>query len=160
MGPRGFFVPTRYEDILEVLQSTDRFSNSAVTIFDPDPSYRWIPLMLDPPEHAEWRRLLAPFFSPKAIKRLDDKIASRAIELIDPLIARGECDYLTDFAQLFPTTIFLEIFGLPISELNRFMGWVVAILHGDPTTPDGHAKFLAAMGEVVSYFEELEVSPL
>ncbi|OFB37125.1 hypothetical protein BA059_20600 [Mycolicibacterium sp. (ex Dasyatis americana)] len=155
VGPRGFYVPTRYEDILEVLQSHDRFSNAAVTVFDPEPTYKWIPLMLDPPEHTEWRRLLAPFFSPGAIKRLDGRIEACAVDLIEPLIDRGQCDYLTDFAQLFPTTIFLEIFGLPGSELDRFMGWEKAILHGDPTTPEGHEIYLAAMGEVVSYFQEL-----
>lgn len=158
VGPRGFYLPTRYDDILEILQSPDRFTNAAVTIFDPEPAYKWIPLMLDPPQHTEWRRLLAPFFSPNAIKKLDTRIQRRAIDLIDPLVDRGECDYLTDFAQLFPTTIFLEIFGLPGSELDRFMQWEKAILHGDPTTPAGHEVFQTSMNEVVAYFQDLIVT--
>ena len=45
-------------------QRPEIFSSTAVIPTEPDPSYRFIPQMLDPPDHTVWRRLLQPVFSP------------------------------------------------------------------------------------------------
>ena len=58
----GFWVFTDAALIREALQHPDVFSSTVVTVHDPDPPYRWIPEMLDPPEHTVWRQLLAPHF--------------------------------------------------------------------------------------------------
>ena len=42
-GGQQYFLLTRMEDIRKAYQSTDVFSNSAVTVADPNPAYRWIP---------------------------------------------------------------------------------------------------------------------
>jgi hypothetical protein len=36
---------------MEAYQSPELFSNAAIAMMDPEPAYRWIPEMLDPPEH-------------------------------------------------------------------------------------------------------------
>ncbi len=63
-GGRGFWVLTRYADILAAFQDPETFSNRAIAVIDPDPPYQWIPIMLDPPLHTTWRRLLRPLFTP------------------------------------------------------------------------------------------------
>ena len=35
-------------------------------------------------------------------------------DLIERFLARGECEFMHEFAQVFPTTIFLRILGLPV----------------------------------------------
>jgi cytochrome P450 len=70
-GP-GFFLATRHEEALEILQDPQTWSSRAVSVLDPDPAYLWIPEMLDPPEHTAWRRSLGPLFSPKTVDRLED----------------------------------------------------------------------------------------
>lgn len=40
---------------------------------------------------------------------------------------------MAQFAQRYPTTIFLELMGMPVEELDQFMEWEHAILH----TPAG-----------------------
>lgn len=119
----GYYVLTRYEDILAAYQDPETFSTDAVTVFEPDPSYRWIPHMLGGDEHRQWRRALGPYFSPKAIGVLDDRIRGWAAELIDGLAARGGCDVIADFSFYYPTTIFLGLMGLPPEDLPRFMAW-------------------------------------
>ena len=79
----GYYVLTGYEDILAAYQDPETFSTDAVTVFEPDPSYRWIPHMLGGDEHRQWRRLLGPAFAPKAVAVLDDRIRVWAAELID-----------------------------------------------------------------------------
>jgi cytochrome P450 len=145
----GFWVLTRYEDILAVYQDTEAFSSRSVNALDPDPRYLWIPEMLDPPEHTAWRRLLRPHFAPAAVKAMEPRIRERAAELAAGLAGRGSCDFVTDFALRFPSTIFVELMGLPAERLGTFLEWEHAILHGPP---GGNPARMAAMGEVTRMF--------
>ncbi|MBO3746799.1 cytochrome P450 [Streptosporangiaceae bacterium NEAU-GS5] len=150
----GFWVLSGYESILSTLQDAETFSSAAVSVLDPDPPYRWIPEMLDPPEHTIWRRLLAPLFSPAAVARLADRARSHAVSLIDEIAARDPrtCDFVTDFARVYPTTIFLELLGLPVEDLGTFLTWEHAILHAPPAE---RANRVQAMGQVIGYFTEV-----
>ena len=149
----GYYVLTRYEDILGAYQDPETFTTTAATVFEPDPRYRWIPHMLGGDEHRQWRRALGPYFSPKAIGALDDRIRGRAAELIDTLAARGECDVIADFSFYYPTTIFLGLMGLPPDDLPRFMAWESNILHSNGSTPEEvERNRMAAMTAVFDYF--------
>lgn len=161
----GYFVLTRHEDILEAYQDTETFSTDAVTVMEPNPTYLWIPHMLGGDEHMQWRRQLGPHFSPRSVAKLSDRIREWAGELIDSLVERGSCDVMADFAFQFPTTIFLELMGLPVEDLDRFMEWETAILHS-PQGADPQEvvqRRMEAMAAVREYFagviEDRKASP-
>jgi cytochrome P450 len=148
----GYWVLTKTEDIREALQRPELFS-SALTGIPAQPA-RWekmIPLELDPPEHQNYRRVLAPHFAPKVVKAKADSIRSTCIELIDPLVARGECEFIADFAQPFPTAIFTKMLGLPNSESKKFVEWNNVLLHGY-ANPERRA---AAGAEINAYLADL-----
>ncbi|MFI0480372.1 cytochrome P450 [Actinomadura sp. 9N215] len=147
----GFWVLTRYDDIVAAYQDAESHSSRAVSVADPDPSYRWIPVMLDPPEHTTWRRLLRPLFTPARAAAMRDAIRRRCVELIDGLAGNGSCDFVADFARRFPTTVFLEFMGLPVDRLDEFLEWEHAILH-PPPSGKGRAE---AMSKVTSCFQDL-----
>ena len=147
-----FWLITRMEDIRATYQNTTAVSSSAVVPYDPDPVFKWIPEMLDPPSHTRWRQLLGPFFAPGAVDRLEPKIRQRFDEIMDELVERGRCDYVADVALRFPNTIFMEMMGLPLSDAAQFQVWETAILHSGPRDQEAA---LAAMGEVYGYFTEL-----
>lgn len=152
----GYYVLTRYEDILGAYQDPETFSTEAVTVFEPDPSYQWIPHMIGGDEHRQWRRALGPYFSPKAISQLDDRIRGWAAELLDSLVPRGECDVIADFSFYYPTTIFLGLMGLPAAHLDQFMAWEADILHSRGATPEEiTTNRMAAMAAVFSYFRSV-----
>ncbi|MEU9873808.1 cytochrome P450 [Actinomadura sp. NPDC048021] len=150
-GP-GFWVLTRYDDILAAFQDPGTFSSRAIAVIDPDPAHQWIPVMLDPPLHTTWRRLLWPFFTPVAAAVLRERITRHCAALIDGFASRGSCDFVTDFARLFPTAIFLELVGLPTERLEEFLGWERAILHSRPSTGDraeAMGALTACLGELI-----------
>lgn len=152
-GP-GFVVFTDADSIRETLQRADLFSSRAVTVLDPNPAYLWIPEMLDAPEHTKWRQLLAPHFSPSAAQGMEDKVRRRCIELIEPLVGRTSIDFLHDFAFRYPTTIFMDLFGMPLTDLDMVMEWEHDILHRGDQDPDRSIAG-AAMMNVMQYFAEL-----
>jgi cytochrome P450 len=147
---QGYYVFLDHEVIVDGLQHPEIFSSSVIVPEDPDPAYKWIPIMLDPPEHGKWRHLLAGYFSPPTVKRMADEQRAYAAELIDAIAARGSCDYVADFAHLFPTTIFLQILGAPTEMLPTFMAWEEAILRrSEDAEPDAA---MGAMVQVMQYF--------
>jgi cytochrome P450 len=148
-GP-GFWTMVNHEGILSILQDPATFSNSAISPVDPDPPFKLIPEMLDGNEHKQWRRQLAPLFAPGAVERMAPTVHERAVHFIDGLVDQGGCDLMVDFAQKFPTTIFLDLMGLPVDELDQFMIWEDAILHSDA---DSAGAALAAMIAVKDRFE-------
>jgi cytochrome P450 len=149
----GFWVFTDGEVIREGLQRADLFSSRSVDLQDPDPPYLWIPEMLDPPVHTKWRQFLSPRFAPKPMADLEPKVRSRCVELIEGFADRGYCDFLNDFAYRYPTTIFMELMGLPLEDLEQFLAWEDDILH-NPGVDDG-TRALNAMMAVQAYFAEI-----
>jgi cytochrome P450 len=111
--------------------------------------------MLDPPDHTKWRRVLGSYFSPGRVERLEEEQRKFARDLIEKFRANGEVDFYEAFAGVFPTTIFLQILGLPIDKLDDFMIWEAAILHATAEEDPDHSKAFAAMMEVMGYFQGL-----
>jgi cytochrome P450 len=98
-----------------------------------------IPLNVDPPEHSKYRRLLDPLFSPKKMDAQEADITRRANALIDTFIEDGSCNFSDQFAELFPTSVFLGLTGLPEAELPEFLRLRDGILH--PEKFDANALF-------------------
>jgi cytochrome P450 len=153
-GP-GYWVFTDHEAILEGLQHPELFSNQVIVPVEPDPPYKWVPIMYDPPEHTKWRRVLGAYFSPGRVERLEQEQRQFARKLIERFRATGECDFYRDFAGIFPTSIFLQILGLPLEKLNDFMAWEDKILHGTAEEDPDRSIAFGAMTEVMGYFQGL-----
>ena len=152
---QGFWVLTRDEAIRAAYQNPKLFSSSAMVAYEPDPPYLWIPEQLDPPEHTRWRQLLASHFAPAAINQMEGTVRQRCIELIEPFAARGRVDFLAEFARRYPTSIFMELMGLPIGEADKFMHWEEEILHLSSEQDPDRSRGYAAMTAVQAYFGEL-----
>lgn len=152
---QGYWVFTDHEAILDGLQHPGLFSNRVIVPTEPDPPYKWIPIMLDPPDHTKWRRVLGSYFSPGRVERLEEDQRRFARELIAGFQARGECDFYADFAAVFPTTIFLQIMGLPPGKLGDFMAWEDKILHATAESDPDRSVAFGAMMEVMGYFQAL-----
>jgi len=149
---QGYWVFTDHEVILDGLNQPDLFSSQVIVPVEPNPPYKWIPVMLDPPEHTKWRQLLGGYFSPKRVKDMKGDQHQFAADLVDRFQARGECEFMSEFAQVFPTTIFLQIMGMPTEKLDDFMEWEHAILHGTDESDPDHSKRMGAMQQVMGYF--------
>ena len=141
--------------ILDGLQHPELWSSSVIVPTDPEPPYKWIPVMIDPPEHAKWRKVLAEYFSPGRVKGMHDAQRKLAAELVDTLVDDGGCDFVVQVSRIFPTTIFLTIMGLPVEELDQFMAWEDKILHQNGVGEEVNAARMAGMMDVMGYFAAL-----
>lgn len=153
-GP-GYWMFTDYETILDGLQHPDLWSSSVIVPSDPNPPYKWIPIMIDPPDHAKWRHVLAEYFSPGLVKSLSDEQHSLAGELIEKLAPEGSCDFVTQMARVFPSIVFTRLMGMPEEELDEFLVWEDKILHTLGSGDDVNATRLDGMMAVMGYFSGL-----
>ena len=80
-----------------------------------------IPLQVDPPIHRNYRRLLDPIFAPRQMAAREPDITQMINERIDTFIDKGECEFGADFAIPLPSSVFLRLVGLPLSELDMFL---------------------------------------
>jgi cytochrome P450 len=150
-----YWVFTENSVILDGLQHPELWSSSVIVPTEPDPPYKWIPVMLDPPEHTKWRHLLGEYFSPGRIKGLRDEQQRLAGELIDKFIGEGRCDFVAQISRVFPSTVFLTIMGMPIADLEQFLAWEDIILHQSGVGEEVNAARLEGMMHVMGYFSNL-----
>ena len=116
-----------------------------------------IPLQIDPPDHAKYRRILDPEFSPKKMAALEPDFRVLVNQVIDRFIDRGECDFHEEFATPLPSTFFLRLTGLPLDDLKVFLQWRDNIIRPDvdPGDFDAAAEIRAQTGrEMYAYFEQ------
>jgi len=146
----GHWVFLNYSDIAEAYRNHEIFSTHQAPIPPMEPFPVLQPNGVDPPAHNVFRLLLAPMFTPLAVRKLTEGLRHRADRLIADFAARGECDFIADYAAKFPTSTFLELFGLPEARLPEFLRISKIFFRG--TEPAARAANLA---EIFAVLEEL-----
>jgi cytochrome P450 len=147
-GPRPGTLVSRYEDVLEVLRNPGVFSSNddAVNIGQKRPM---IPLQLDPPEQTMYRKLMAPLFAPKVIDALEDRTRQLAIDLIDKVAGGSGCNFHSSVAEPLPSTVFLQLLGLPVSRAAEFIELKDGIIRPNVSTPEERATAVEATGKKI-----------
>ena len=82
----------------------------------------------DPPYHSRVRKLLAPAFTPRALKALQPRIEALVDRLLDRAAERGEIDLIADFAAAIPLQLIGDMLGVPQDERGPLRDWSLAIL--------------------------------
>jgi cytochrome P450 len=150
----GFWMINRYDDVVEAIRMFEEFSNAQVNAFVNDMAVPLLPNSLDPPEHTQMRRMLNPFFSPAAVKRLEPEARARARSMVSELKGRGGDDLTKGFALLYPTELFLLLLGLPVEDGPEFLWRVEAVFGGFFKAGDASPEEAdAAAAWITEYFD-------
>jgi cytochrome P450 len=158
--PNGSWIVSSFELMNEVLQNPQVFSSRDMVRFSRLIGESWdlIPLELDPPDHGRIRLVVAPLFAPARMTKLGARIRQRADELIANFRAKGQCEFVGEFAVLFPVSIFLELLDLPRERLDEFVKWASGISHSFYPA-DRRAATLAVRNYLRQIIEERRISP-
>jgi cytochrome P450 len=148
----GHWILLGSQQVREAYQSPDLFSNYPAGV--PPLNEFWprklIPQELDGDEHLRYRRLLSPFFKPSAIRPMADSVRNRARKLIAEVIGKSEVDFVRAVAVPLPSSVFLDLFGLPLDKADVFTEWTQELLHSGDAQRSGQAGAAA-----VAYLLEL-----
>lgn len=121
-GGKGFWAVTRHADVWAVDRDFQTFS-SEPTIMISDPlaeaggfgPYKMM-LMMDPPEHTGFRKLIRSEFTEPAARLRGERIQQLAKQIVDAVIAKGECDFVEQIAGEMPSFVIAELMGLPLED--------------------------------------------
>ena len=135
----------RHADVVTVLRSPDVFSSrfDAVHIGQVRPL---IPLQIDPPDHAKYRKLLDPLFAPRRIALLEDRTRALVSDLVEAVADDGGCNYHAAVSEPLPSTVFLELLGLPVSRAAEFIALKDGIIRPPARTPEERSAMVDAAG--------------
>lgn len=120
---------TSYEGVRFAQKHPELFS-SARAFDGVANAIQMIPIAIDPPKHADYRRVLDPMFGPKRMEAMDGELRAQLRGHIDKFAPLGRCDVVADLSYKFPTQAILTLFGLPLEHLPKFLGWVTGIIKG------------------------------
>jgi len=124
-GYKPFWAVTKHADIIEVSKQPEKFRSAGRFILFPEmaggsddlaeaPPLRML-VNMDPPEHRDYRRLVSAFFTPRAVKRMEERLDEITTEIFDELSARGPCeiDFVTEIAARQPLRMITQMLGIP-----------------------------------------------
>jgi len=161
-GKTPIWFVTRYADVDAMLRDR-RFVRDAALALPPERIPEASPLdrrlnqhMLnaDGADHRRLRDLVSQAFTPKRVADLRPRVQEIADALLDPVVGRGEMDLITDFSFPLPTTVILELLGVPIVDRDRFRAWGNALLE-PPMTPEAQAETARQLTEFTDYLQAL-----
>ena len=136
-GGKGFWAVTRHADVWEVDRDFQAYS-SGPTIMITDPlegmggfGDHKMMLMMDPPEHTQFRKLIRSEFTLPAARLREERIQALAKQIVDAVIEKGECDFVAEVAGEMPSFVIAELMGLPLTD-GRELYKLTEVIHTAP----------------------------
>jgi len=119
-GP-GFWVLTRYEDVVRVAKEWETFSSelggtSLQDLTAEELAARRSMIDTDPPAHTRMRALVNKGFTPRVVNAYEERIRALARDILETAAERGEFDWVESVAAEIPMWVFSEIMGLPVED--------------------------------------------
>jgi cytochrome P450 len=108
-----------------------------------------IPLDVDGAEQKLYRKLLDPLFSPKAVEPIRPRVRERTDELIDSFITDGEVEAYSRFCLALPSSIFVDLLGLPQSDVPVFVRFKYDVIRPEGNTEEEQHAFKERAGDVM-----------
>ncbi len=142
-----FYAFSRFDDCVAVHRDTENFTSTHGLTYeqlsDPDPPPMNSMIMMDPPDHTRYRKLVSRSFTPRAMARYEELIRGQITKYLDPLMDRDEFDLVGDFSGPFPVEIICAILGVPEADWQMIRHQTDAMLHRE----EGQALGTAAQAE-------------
>ena len=127
-GP-GFWAVTKYDDCVTVNRDYEHFSSAKKATFiweleeEQIAQQSLMMLNMDPPLHTRYRRLVNKGFTPRMVNQLEEKIHQTADGIIDTVIEKGECDFVTDISAELPLIVIADLLGVPQEDRHAMFDW-------------------------------------
>ena len=152
----GFWVLSRFAEVCDAARDTATYSSArGLTMTDGETELDLVGgfapmVMLDPPDHTVFRRMVARGFTPRQVGELEPQIRSFVRSRLAQVAERGETDIVRDLLKPLPSMVVAHYLGVPEADRARFDGWTEAIVAatgaGDPAASAG------AAGEMFEFF--------
>lgn len=162
--PDGTWFLSRYDDVLAVYRDHHRLSSDKRVEFRPKfgdgalyGHHTTSLVFRDPPYHTRVRRLIQPFFAPRALSAMEPRVVSMVDRMLDRIADAGEVDLITELAFALPVEVVCDLLGVPRDDRAQLRDWAKLILGAlEPVvSPELLARGNRAVDEFESYLRDL-----
>lgn len=134
----GVFFVSDYDTVCAIAKDHETFSNKfgqamrpMGSEIDPDiaaiqaKGYAPVDTMLteDPPVHRRYRGMVNQAFTARRVATMAPDIARICNDLLDKILAKGECDFVAEFAEPVPMIVIAEQLGVSLDDYELFKTW-------------------------------------
>ncbi|WP_246611040.1 cytochrome P450 [Aquisediminimonas profunda] len=144
----GHWIATRGSLVKEIYENPDRFSSEVIFLpKEAGEKYAMVPTRMDPPEHTPYRKILDSGLNPAQIRKVEADVREAAIALIEPMVARGGCDFAAEYATVFPVKVFMAMTDLPMSDVPMLAKFAMDMTRPSGNSPEEMAATLDAANQ-------------
>jgi cytochrome P450 len=148
----------RYDDVDAILRDHETYSSASGTGIDNLKQSSWrdpsILLEADPPVHTVNRRAVNRAVAPSALKTLRTMFEQRADNLVDMLVTKRRFDAVAELAEVFPTEVFPEAFGLKDQDKEMLLAFGSMVFNGQGPRNDLFVAAMARASEVGAWVHQ------
>ena len=161
----GFWALSRFDDVLAASLDTETFSSALGITLDGigEPPPFPIMIMMDPPLHDSFRKVVSRAYTPRRIAALEDRIRDLCAEYLDPFIGEGGFDFVQDFGMRLPVMVISSLLGFPEEDHDQLREWSDTSLHREEgkegMTPEAQEAQGLTIGYYMSQIEQRRKQP-
>ncbi|MEU4840239.1 cytochrome P450 [Nocardia testacea] len=155
-----FYALSRHADVTAGFRNAAALSNANGVSLDPA---AWGPhahktmsfLAMDDPRHMRMRKLVFKGFTPKRVADMETRIRELTLEYLEPALARGEFDWIQDFAGKLPMDVISELMGVPAADRDEIRHMADMVMHREDGVTDVPDSAIEASLNLVVYYSEM-----
>jgi cytochrome P450 len=150
------WVLSRFADVYAAALDSSNFSSArGISLSNEHEHLALLPtmVMMDPPEHTGYRRLVNRELSPRAVGSIEPGLRRFVAERIGALCDSGTGDFVAEVARPVPCYVVAHYLGVPESDRSMFAQWTEAIVQGNVSGLLYDAG--AALRDLYFYFDSL-----
>lgn len=136
----GYWVITKHRDIRDISRDGDLWSTNqkgVVMRFADDMTADQVEITKallinhDAPEHTRLRKLVSRLFTPRAVAKLEEKLADAARDIVAAAAAKDTGDFVDDIAMQLPLLAIADLLGVPEDDRQKLFHWTNSIMNTD-----------------------------
>jgi len=154
--PFDFYALSRFDDVLNASLDTVSFSSARGITLDSigEPIPFPIMIMMDPPLHDVYRKVVNRAYTPRRIAALEERIVELCGEYLDPFVGSGGFNFVTDFGMRLPVMVISSLLGFPEEDHDQLREWSDMSLHREEGVEGMTPQAQEAMGHTITYYME------
>ena len=150
-----FYALSRFHDVWNAFQEWDTFSSAeGVSLEQSSTARPPMIIAMDPPRQQKLRRLVSKAFTPRRMAELEPTVRALTRKYLEPVISRGACDFVQDFAAKLPMDVISTMMGVAEGDQDMLRGWADTLLHREEGKSEIPQAGLEASGKLARYFAE------
>ncbi len=161
----GFWALSRFSDVLAASLDTETFSSARGITLDTigDPAPFPIMIMMDPPLHDAYRKVVNRAYTPRRIAALEARISELCARYLDPFVGEEGFDFVQDFGMRLPVMVISSLLGFPEEDHDQLREWSDVSLHREEgkegLTPEAQEAQNLTIGYYITQIEQRRLQP-